>query len=377
MPNLVKRGKRTPTWYSDFPIHRYGPSGEILRRTDGAISYTRIRWPLDTDKEIASEKQTELLKIRREANEKGIDFKRHYRARRSEAGGKYLAFRTSYLSKRKTEFSRDTYSHDERAFREMEKAAEELTPPVVLHDLSHLNPRFLDRVRTHWITLKKSPSAINRALRSIKQAMREAAGFGEMLPHDWKIVKNAKGENEHRTFFFTIQQVRTQVRRMPPGCYKSIAFLGNRNGRRLGECYYLPWAGVNFKQNTIANQKIEGVWAPKSKTSYLPVPMSQDLRAYLWKLKKTATDQWVIPAKGKPTLDVAGLYYKRYLRKFKIPKGSVHTCRHTFASHLVQQGCDIYSVSKLMRHSSIKQTEHYAHLRPPDLEKAVQGLPRL
>lgn len=376
MPALIKRGKRPPKWYSNFPVRRYGADGEILRKPNGSILFTRIRWPLDTDKEIANEKQNELLKIRREANEKGIDFKLHYQARRSDAGGKYLAFKTSYLSKRKTEFNVQTYGHDSRAFREMEKAAAQLTPPVHLHSLSDVNPRLLDRVRTQWITNGKTPSAINRALRAIKQAMREAAGFGEAAPHDWRVVKRAKGENEHRTFFFTIEQVRTQLRRMP-GFYKTVAFLGNRGGRRLGECYHLRWTGVDFKQETIANEKIQGVWTPKSKKSYLPVPMKRDLREYLWRLKKTATDEWVVPAKDKPTLRGMGVYFVKLLRKMGIPKGSAHTCRHTFASHLVQQGVDIYSVSKLMRHSSMKDTERYAHLRPPDLKKAVQGLPDL
>jgi integrase/recombinase XerD len=38
---------------------------------------------------------------------------------------------------------------------------------------------------------------------------------------------------------------------------------------------------------------------------------------------------------------------------------SPHTCRHTFAANFIRQGGDIYTLSKLMRHSSVKVTEEY------------------
>ncbi|MBR2082986.1 MAG: tyrosine-type recombinase/integrase [Elusimicrobiaceae bacterium] len=50
--------------------------------------------------------------------------------------------------------------------------------------------------------------------------------------------------------------------------------------------------------------------------------------------------------------------------------------RHTFASHLVQAGVDLYRVSKLLGHRSIKMTEIYAHLAPADLHSAVEKLPK-
>lgn len=38
---------------------------------------------------------------------------------------------------------------------------------------------------------------------------------------------------------------------------------------------------------------------------------------------------------------------------------SPHTCRHTFAVNFIRQGGDIYTLSKLLRHSSVKVTEEY------------------
>ena len=48
-----------------------------------------------------------------------------------------------------------------------------------------------------------------------------------------------------------------------------------------------------------------------------------------------------------------------------------HDLRHSFASWLVMDGVPLYEVSKLLRHSSIKMTERYAHLAPDHLHQVV------
>ena len=48
-----------------------------------------------------------------------------------------------------------------------------------------------------------------------------------------------------------------------------------------------------------------------------------------------------------------------------------HTLRHTYASWLVMSGVDLYTVQRLMGHSTISMTERYSHLAPDHLKKAV------
>ena len=49
---------------------------------------------------------------------------------------------------------------------------------------------------------------------------------------------------------------------------------------------------------------------------------------------------------------------KRYLST-TMGGGSVHTLRHTFATHLIDRGADMLTVKELLGHSSLSSTQHY------------------
>lgn len=51
------------------------------------------------------------------------------------------------------------------------------------------------------------------------------------------------------------------------------------------------------------------------------------------------------------------------------PKLHAHTLRHSFATNLMQNGMHIYTISRLLGHSSILTTSKYLHVSDPLLEK--------
>ena len=52
--------------------------------------------------------------------------------------------------------------------------------------------------------------------------------------------------------------------------------------------------------------------------------------------------------------------------------GSVHTLRHTFATHLIDRGADMLTVKELLGHSSLSSTQHYTQLNLETIKKVYQ-----
>ncbi|MDI6642183.1 MAG: site-specific integrase [Elusimicrobiota bacterium] len=62
------------------------------------------------------------------------------------------------------------------------------------------------------------------------------------------------------------------------------------------------------------------------------------------------------------------------LRKAGISNFRFHDLRHTFCSHLVMAGVDIYTVKELAGHRSVEMTIRYSHLAPNQKKVAVEIL---
>ncbi len=54
-----------------------------------------------------------------------------------------------------------------------------------------------------------------------------------------------------------------------------------------------------------------------------------------------------------------------------------HSSRHTFATLSLSSGIDLYTVSKMMGHKSIKMTEIYAKIINKTVEEAISRLPSI
>jgi site-specific recombinase XerD len=58
-------------------------------------------------------------------------------------------------------------------------------------------------------------------------------------------------------------------------------------------------------------------------------------------------------------------------------KATFHTLRHSYATHLHEEGVDIRYIQELMGHESIKTTELYTHVAQRETERIKSPLDNL
>lgn len=236
--------------------------------------------------------------------------------------------------------------------------------------LEDITPSVLSDLQVHLLSKKMGKQGINRTIACLKSIMHQAEKWELTRPKVWKNVHKLKVP-KGRIDYHTPEEV-AEILSICNNEWKTVVLLGARAGLRRGEIAVLQWKDIDFKNNQL-------YVAPNKTEKHRYVPMSADLSAWLLEFKKSSAGKFVINI-GK-TEQREGRYYltAAYSKLTEdLPFDCfMHKLRHTFASHLVQAGVDLYRVSKLLGHSSIQMTEIYAHLAPADLHSAVCQLPKI
>jgi site-specific recombinase XerD len=135
---------------------------------------------------------------------------------------------------------------------------------------------------------------------------------------------------------------------------------------------------VNLKLTDIDSKRmavrIENSKGNKSREVMLPINLLKILREYYINYKPV---EYVFngQAGGKYTVRSAQEVFKKSLRKSKINKqASLHTLRHSYATHLIEKGIDVRFVQELLGHKNIKTTQIYTHLTDYTKFKIVSPL---
>jgi site-specific recombinase XerD len=139
-------------------------------------------------------------------------------------------------------------------------------------------------------------------------------------------------------------------------------------GLRLSEGTQLNVGDIDSKRMVIQIRDSKG-----GKDRYVPLPdrILCVLREY-W--RKNRSESWLFPSDVKVADHISHsaiqLCFKKVLCESGITKdATVHTLRHSYATHLLESGVDIRVIQGILGHSSPKSTVIYTHLTQKTMTK--------
>ncbi len=235
------------------------------------------------------------------------------------------------------------------------------------------------------------------------------------IPVDDKIAPVRSKKGKRLPTVLTKEEATCLLRAMQ-GTHALMAKLLYGSGLRLMECVRLRIQNVDFGQNHLYIRDGKG---GKDRISLLPQDLSAELRNQIERVKllhqqdvaegfgsvylpdaldkkypnaaKELGWQYVFPARNRSIDPRSGEVQRHHVmesglqkavktavRKARITKrASCHTLRHSFATHLLENGCNIRVVQELMGHSDVKTTEIYTYVMQKDFKAVLSPLDSL
>jgi len=148
--------------------------------------------------------------------------------------------------------------------------------------------------------------------------------------------------------------------------HKTILVLIYSAGLRLGELVNLEIGDIDSESMKIHIREAKG---KKDRYVMLSEKVLQLLREYYRKYKP---ERYIIEGQngGKYSPKSVQSVFKRALKKAGIrKKATVHTLRHSFATHLLDEGTDIRYIQELLGHKKLETTQIYTHVSSYSINK--------
>ena len=220
-----------------------------------------------------------------------------------------------------------------------------------------------------------STSSITRKLSSIKNFYKYIKS--ENINSDIKYDVEAPKKEKHLPSYLTVEEVQ-MLFSMPDMSTvsgfrdKTMLVFMYATGLRVSELVNLKLSNVNV------SHKIVTVKGKGSKQRSIPIAnFAIDYYiAYINKIRpqliKNKTDYVFLNKKGNP---VTRVYFFEQIKKYASDAGiekniSPHTLRHSFATHMLENGAQLRIVQELLGHSKIETTQIYTHVSNKRIKEA-------
>lgn len=140
-------------------------------------------------------------------------------------------------------------------------------------------------------------------------------------------------------------------------------------GLRVSEAVALRVKDIDFDQGMVWVRRGKG---EKDRVTLLPEKLKNGLRVLI---EGREGQSYVFESArgGELTARSAQKIFEHALHKTEIKKtATFHSLRHSFATHLLENGVDIRYVQELLGHQNIRTTQRYTHVTNPSL-KAIKS----
>ena len=159
---------------------------------------------------------------------------------------------------------------------------------------------------------------------------------------------------------------------------KAILELMYASGLRISETVNLKLYDIDLTNDIVK------VFGKGSKERIIPIgnvavsALNTYINEYRYKMLKNKKNDYLFLNNHGNKLTRQGLFknLKSLLREKGIDKDvSPHTLRHSFATHLLNNGADLRVIQELLGHSSIKTTQIYTHISNEHLKEQYNSHP--
>lgn len=147
-------------------------------------------------------------------------------------------------------------------------------------------------------------------------------------------------------------------------------------GMRIGETLEIDiTTDIDF-QNRAINLRAETTKSKIARTVFFSLKMAEELKRWMKFKDRYIESNLLFPVQLRDkVLDVNNFEknYRKYCDRIKITEFSPHGLRNNFAKRCLMNGMDIYTLSRILGHSSVKVTEEcYLDLEDDDIRKSYQ-----